>query len=157
MAELRKALKKAKYSNVKTFIQSGNVILESDKSKSEIEKSIEAIIKKNFGGEIPCVAKSVKELETILKKNPFSEKDRAQIYFTMLASRPDGKIQKELLKTDFSPDKVGIIGEIIYTRYNTKVSDSKFHNNFFERKLGVKATTRNFNTMTKVLGLAAEM
>jgi len=62
---------------------------------------------------------------------------------------------RELVSTDFSPDQVRYVNNTIYTLYATKHSDSKFNNNFFERKLKVTATTRNLNTMLKLVALAA--
>ena len=56
---------------------------------------------------------------------------------------------------DFSPDQVQYWGNTIYTLYATKHSDSKFNNNYFERKLKVTATTRNLNTMTKLIAIAS--
>ena len=52
------------------------------------------------------------------------------------------------------PDEVVLVDDIIYTLYATKYSDSKFNNNFYERKLKVAATTRNFNTMSRCVELS---
>jgi len=59
-----------------------------------------------------------------------------------------------LLATDFAPDRVAVVGDTIYSAYATQYSDSKFNNNYFERKLKVGATTRNFNTMSRLVELA---
>ena len=153
MAELRTALEKNGFNEVQTYIQSGNVILSSTKTKAATEKLVEAIIKKTFGGDIPTIARTPKELEAVLNKNPFSKNYQAQTYFTLLADTPDKNKATDLLSLDFSPDEVEIIGANLYTRYNTKHSDSKFNNNFYERKLGITATTRNHNTLTNILAI----
>jgi uncharacterized protein (DUF1697 family) len=80
--------------------------------------------------------------------------DTARVYFTVLASPPNSAQLKNFLSTDFSPEKIQVIGDTIYTLYNTKYSNSKFTNNFFENKLKIKATTRNFNTMNQLVELA---
>lgn len=156
MAELRTLLEKNGFSEVKTYIQSGNVILKTAKTKREIEKNVQVLIKKNFGGDIPCVAKTLKEAEVIFGKNPFSKNHQSQTYFTFFKNPPEKNKLIEFLKLDFSPDAVEVIGDTLYTRYKTQHSDSKFNNNFYERKLGIEATTRNFNTLTNIIRLMSE-
>lgn len=156
MAELRAVLEKNNFTEVRTYIQSGNVLLKTTKTKSETEKIVQTLIKKNFGGDIPCVAKTLRELEFIIQKNAFSKSFQAQTYFTFLKTPPEKIKLTEFLKLDFSPDAVEIIEDTIYTRYKTKHSDSKFNNNFYEKKLSIEATTRNFNTLTNIIRLMNE-
>ena len=73
----------------------------------------------------------------------------------MLATNPDKELLREFLSTDFSPDQVRFASDTICALYATKHSASKFNNNYFERKLKVTATTRNLNTMSKLVALAA--
>jgi uncharacterized protein (DUF1697 family) len=80
--------------------------------------------------------------------------DTAQQYFSLLASAPETSAVQALQQTDFSPDMVQLDGDTIYALYATRYSDSKFNNSYFERKLKVAVTTRNFNTMTKMLAMA---
>jgi uncharacterized protein (DUF1697 family) len=80
--------------------------------------------------------------------------DTAQQYFSLLASAPETSAVQALQQTDFSPDVVQLDGDTIYALYATRYSDSKFNNAYFERKLKVAVTTRNFNTMTKMLAMA---
>jgi uncharacterized protein (DUF1697 family) len=80
--------------------------------------------------------------------------DTARVYFTLLASPPNVTQLKIFLSTGFSPEKIRVTGDTIYTLYNTKYSDSKFTNNYFENKLKIKATTRNFNTMNQLVEMA---
>lgn len=91
----------------------------------------------------------------VMAGNPFPAGMAARTYFSLLAAPPDAHLADALARLDFSPDGVRIVGDAIYTLYATKLSDSKFNNNFFERKLGVAATTRNFNTLSRCLALRA--
>ncbi len=100
------------------------------------------------------MARTPDQFSKILKHNPFKEEDGKRLYFSLLSTEPDKKLLKEFLSTDFSPDQVRYMGNTIYTLYATKHSDSKFNNNYFERKLKVTATTRNLNTMTKLVTIA---
>ena len=155
MAPLRAALSKAGLNDVRTYIQSGNVIAASKLTQAALESLVHEVIRKSFGGDIAVIARTAEQFAGILKRNPFADADGVRLYFSLLATAPDKKLLKELLSTDFSPDQVRFVKNTIYTLYATKHSDSKFNNNFFERKLRVTASTRNLNTMVKLVALAA--
>lgn len=155
MAPLRAALGKAGLKDAQTYIQSGNVIATSKLTQSKLEQMVHDVIKKKFGGDIAVVARDAANFSNILKRNPFTRADTSRLYFSLLASRPDAALVKQLLSIDFSPDQLRIVDDVIYILYATKLSNSKFNNNFFERKLDVAATTRNFNTMTKLVELSS--
>ena len=154
MAPLRATLTKAGLKDVRTYIQSGNVIALSSLTLIELEKLVQEVIHKNFGGDIAVLARTPDQFSKILKHNSYKEEDRRRLYFSLLSTEPDKKLLKEFLSTDFSPDQVGYVGNTIYTLYATKHSESNFNNNYYERKLKVTATTRNFNTMTKLVTMA---
>jgi uncharacterized protein (DUF1697 family) len=155
MAPLRVALTKAGLKDVRTYIQSGNVVARSNLPIIELEKLVHEVIHKNFGGDIAVLARTPDRFSEILKRNPFEEGDGKRLYFSLLATEPDKKLLKDFLSTDFSPDKLRYVENTIYTLYATKHSDSKFNNNYFERKLKVVATTRNLNTMTKLVAMTS--
>jgi len=155
MAELRAALTKVGLKGVQTYIQSGNVIALSDLSQLELEQLVRQVIQKNFGGDIAVFARTAAHFLDILKKNPFTDADTKRLYFTLLADKPVDTLLKTFIITDFSSEKIQVVDTTIYTLYATKYSDSKFNNTYFERKLRVAATTRNFNTMTKLAALSA--
>jgi len=155
MAPLRAALAKARLKDAQTYIQSGNVIATSRLPQSRLEQLVHDVIEKSFGGDIAVVARDAATFRKILTRNPFRRADTATLYFSLLAWRPDSALVKKFLCIDFSPDDVRIVDDVLYTRYATKLSDSRFNNNYFERKLNVAATTRNFNTMTKLVELSS--
>ena len=154
MAQLRTALTKAGLKDVRTYIQSGNVLASSELTQAALEKLVHEIINQSFGGDIAVVARTAKQFAGILKRNPFADADGARLYFTLFAAETDKKVLSEFLSTDFAPDQVRFVKNTMYTLYATEHSDSKFNNNFFERKLKVTATTRNLNTMVKLVALA---
>lgn len=155
MADLREKLSESGLNDVSTYIQSGNVIANSELSASNIEKLVHDTIQKNFGGDLVIIAKKPTEFKKIIKKNPCAEADTKKLYYTMMASEPEAELLKEFEAIDFTPDKITVVDDIIYTCYDTKLSNSKFHNNWFERKLKVASTTRNYNTMTKLMALVS--
>ena len=156
MAPLRIALTEAGLKDVQTYIQSGNVIAASELTPAALETLVHKIIRRSFGGDIAVVARTARRFARILKQNPFAEAEGARLYFTLFATAPDKKLLKDFLSTDFSPDQVRFVKNTMYTLYATKHSDSKFNNNFFERRLKAIATTRNHNTMVNLVALAAQ-
>ena len=155
MAPLRDALTEAGLREVRTYIQSGNVIAASDLTRVEIEKLVRDVIYRSFGGNIAVLARTARAFAICLKRCPFTEFDASKLYFSFLATNPDKKLLREFMSTDFSPDQVRFVKDTIYTLYATRHGASKFNNNYFERKLKITATTRNLNTMSKLVGLAA--
>lgn len=155
MAPLRAALTNAGLGDVRTYIQSGNVLASSTLGQTELEGLVHDVIERHFGGDLTVVARTAEQFRNILERNPFAHVDTSRLYVSLLRSPPDPDRLTDFLATDWSPDEVRIIEDAVYTRYATKHSDSKFNNNFFERKLKVAVTTRNFNTMTKLVELSA--
>jgi len=156
MADLRKELTQAGLKDVQTYIQTGNVILKSNLSQVKLEQLVHDTIRNMMGGDITVIARTSQQFRNILERNPFMDSDTSKLYFSLLTSLPDPEQLKNFLSLDFSPDKVCVIDDVIYTLYATKLSDSKFTNNYFESKLKVRATTRNFNTMSKLVQLSSE-
>jgi uncharacterized protein (DUF1697 family) len=156
MAELRIALTAAGLVDVRTYIQSGNVIAGSQLQPSEIDRLVHEAILRQIGADLAIITRTPQQVSDILKGIPFSTVDSARLYFSMLSSPPAPDFLEKFLEIDFSPDEVKVVDDTIYTLYATKLSDSRFNNNYFERKLKVVATTRNFNTMSKLIELSTE-
>ncbi len=155
MAELRVALSNSGLTDVQTYIQSGNVIAKSPLNQSSVEALVHGIIAKEIGADISVIARTHGQLKRVIEGNPFPVSAASRTYFTLLAVPPAAPLAEELSGLDVSPDNVRVVNDVIYTLYATKYSDSKFNNNFFERKLKVSATTRNFNTVSRCVELSA--
>ena len=155
MADLRPALAGAGLHDVQTYIQSGNVIAKSALGPGAIEALVHEVILNKIGADLAVVARTHPQIKRILESNPFPADAASRTYYTLFASAPVAALVRDLLALDFSPDKVRVIGDALYTLYATKHSDSKFNNNFYERKLKIAATTRNFNTLSRLRELSA--
>ena len=154
MAQLRELLEVSPdFSSVQTYIQSGNVILETDLSLRETEQIIHKIILDNFGGDLVIIAKNHEQLQRSFKNYPIKNIPTERQYYTFLKEVPTKDGIKKLAERDFGNDKYQIIGDMVYVAYATKASDSRLTNNVIEQKLGVSATTRNYNTMKKLVEL----
>ncbi len=155
MATLRAILSEAGLRDVQTYIQSGNVIAKSKLGRVELETLVHDEIKEKIGAHISVISRTAQQFRVILEQNPFANVDNTRIYFSLLNKSPHRVQREKFLRNDFSPDTVQLIGDTLYTLYNTKHSDSKFTNNFFEKQLEVISTSRNFNTMSKLVELSS--
>ncbi|NTW83225.1 MAG: DUF1697 domain-containing protein [Chlorobiaceae bacterium] len=155
MADLRSALIKAGLLDVRTHIQSGNVVAKTPLDRVSLQVLVQDVIERDIGVKIKVLVRTHYELEDIMAGNPFPATAASRIYFSMLASPPEKSFLEEFFLLNFSPDEVKVIGSTIYTMYATRYSDSKYNNNFFERKLKVVCTTRNFNTMSRLVEMTA--
>lgn len=155
MADLKQLYENLNLKKVKTFIQSGNVIFEA-KNDKQLSKRIEQKIFENYNFNVPVILRTIEEMEQILTKNPFlKEKNSApeKLYVTYLAEHPaEENISK--IKNTYGPDQFCIIGKEVFLYYpNAGYGTTKLTNNFFENKLKVTATTRNWKTTNELLNI----
>lgn len=152
MAQLRALYETLGFKNVITYIQSGNVVFEWDGTKDPAQ-SIEAAISKEFGFEVPVIARSKSDLEAIFAGNPFlREADTAieKLHVTFLDALPDKVLTAKIEVPGSAPDQFIISGKEIYLHVPGSYGETKLSNAFFETKLKVRATTRNWKTVTRL-------
>ena len=159
MADLRQVLRKLDLENISTYIQSGNIIFRSDKSNSVLENNIENAIKTNFTYDVPVIVRSKTELISVIESNPFNrdDVDIKKLHFTFLKSTPNKEKANELDINMHLPDQFYILNKAIYLYLEKKSHESKLSTNFFEKKLNVGATTRNYKTTLKLLELCEKL
>jgi len=154
MAELREHLAELEYSNVETYIQSGNIILKTDiHEKNEIQKSINYLITDKYGFNVEVFVKTPADLQHVLDNNPFINErnlDIERIYYTFLEKEPDITNVQKLAEYSFPPEEYILDGVNLYFYSPDGYGRAKMNNNFFENKLKVFATTRNWKTVKKL-------
>lgn len=153
MADLRGFMEEAAFTEVQTYIQSGNLVFEDPESRSEeeITRIIEKIISDHYYFEVPVIVWSAKELQKAINENPYS-RDYAveRLHLTFLRKEPGKELLNAIEVYDFPPDLYMISGKKVFIYCDGKYSDSKLTNKFFEDKLKVSATTRNWKTVQKL-------
>lgn len=156
MADLKSLCEELGLKNVKTYIQSGNLIFNSDKPNSELENKLEKAITEKFGFDVPVIVRTEKELESSISKNPFIAKDADiyQLHLTFLKEKPNEEDIERILTFNYEPDKFKIAEKDIFIFCAGKYHESKLTNNFFEKQLEVGATTRNWKTVMKLSELS---
>ena len=160
MADLRGLYEKLGFKNVQSYIQSGNVVFDyaGDQSKHAIAGMIENSIEKEYKFQVPVLVKQVNDLINTIKNNPFTEEagvDPSRVAVTFLESQPTSENLKKLVGVDYPPDRFIIDGENIYIHCPESYGNSKLSNNFFESKLKVRATSRNWKTINKLVEMCS--
>jgi uncharacterized protein (DUF1697 family) len=154
MAQLRDVLSKAGFINVRTYIQSGNALLDTQLSASEVEKQVHELIKKHIGADLVVVVRTGEQLQHVIDNNPFTQEDISRVFFVLFAELPPQQKAKELMAEDFGDEKLVIAETAGYMYIPGNAARSKLSNVKLEKKLGVGATTRNFNTLKKLVELS---
>ena len=161
MADLKALYENLKFREVKTYIQSGNVVFKSDSKLSDIQlaKNIEKEISSKFNFEVPVIIRTKEELKNTIDQNPFVKEkniDLKKLHVTFLSETPDKEKIEQIKNLDFSPDKFKIKDKEIYLHIPESYGETKLSNKFFENKLKITATTRNWNTVNRLFDLASQ-
>jgi uncharacterized protein (DUF1697 family) len=158
MELLRKVLQELNFQNISTYIQSGNILFQSDiTDKGKLEHQIAGIIVKHFGFDVPITVVTPDELKKIVKDNPYNDQkieDPAQPYVAFLSEAPTPHALSILKATDFKNDTFVNIDKALYLFYAESASNTKLSNAIIETKLKVKATSRNWKTIQKLIELS---
>ena len=154
MEELRTLYKSLGFKNVKTYIQSGNVIFEGAGTDfTLLKKNIESGIKQRFGFDVQVLITTPKKLRETMKNIPNDfDKNKACIVF--LFETPKHIPWDDLYSAKHETEKIKILKDVIYIHCPIGYGKTKLSNNFFERKLKVAATSRNLRTINKLLILS---
>jgi uncharacterized protein (DUF1697 family) len=139
--------------NVRTFIQSGNVIFDSSaKLSAQVPALIAARIAETLGYKTPVVLRSRAELEDAFSGNPFLKLGAAEdsLFLMFLASVPDPSKVAALDPNRSPGDEYIVRGRDVYLRLPNSVADSKLTNAYFDSKLSTTSTSRNWRTVTKL-------
>jgi uncharacterized protein (DUF1697 family) len=156
MPKLREALEDAGYDDVRTYLQSGNVVLTSAASAKQVGRDCERLVADRFGLEIAVVARTRKELAEVVRRNPLARvaKDPKRYQVSFLEKKPTSQIVRELEEVATGQEEVVSIGREIYAWHPAGVARSKLWARLAGNNLGMTVTARNWTTVTKLLELA---
>lgn len=155
MAELRASLAKLGYQSIQTYIQSGNILFQAEgKRATTLQSEIKELIKQDFGFDVPIVMTTAEKLKSAVAQNPFADKDLSRVYLTLLEQEPEGEHIDHLKTFNYTPEEYVLEGKVVYLFSPIPYGNAKLSNNLFEKKLKVKATTRNWKTVNKLIDLA---
>jgi uncharacterized protein (DUF1697 family) len=164
MPALREELSRAGFENVRTHAQSGNVILDTKLEGDALARAVGELIATRFGLDVPVVTRSARELEQVIAANPYPQAvelgpTRLQVTFfsAALSGAPATRL-RGLSDAPFSPDTESIslaaTRREAYGWHPAGIHASKLARELSDRRLGVAATARNWDTVTTLLDMA---
>jgi uncharacterized protein (DUF1697 family) len=160
MDDLKELYRSLDFNDVISYIQSGNVVFRTKNTKTSVLIDIiEDTIDKELDLDVKVLIRTKKELKNIINGNPFRNEDIKYLYVTFLSDIPSKKLIKDLNNNfDFNKnnksDKFCISEKEIYLYLPNGYGRTKLSNNFFEKKLGISATTRNWRSVNKLFDIA---
>ena len=159
MPALRTMMEDLGYGNVRTYVQSGNVVFDAPRtSHSTLSSQIERAISSTFGHDISVIVRKGSDLERVVSGNPFATEDvlPLALHVVFLAHSAPAKAVKALDPAKWLPDKFEVRGAEVYLFLPTGMGRSKMSISYFEKALSIRGTARNWNTVNKLRDLVAE-
>lgn len=157
MPALRERLAQAGYSDARTYLGSGNIVLSSELDPRPLSRRFEEHIVQWFGLDVPVIVRTQTELAAVVAANPLSahatEPKRHQVSFLSAELTPDAR--ERVMAAAIPPERVEIIGREAYAWHPGGVVRSPLASALASSKLGVTVTARNWTTVTELLRLAS--
>jgi uncharacterized protein (DUF1697 family) len=158
MGELRRVVSEAGFEDVRTYLQSGNLILRGPLPADELAVRLEGLIEDRFGFEVPVLVRTGQELLEVVKRDPFrevvDEPRRYQVTFLERELDPDRVRQLESLLV--GPERLAVDGREVYTWHPEGIARSDLAAKLAAKSLGVKGTARNWRTVMSLLSVTDE-
>jgi len=149
------------FANVQTYIQSGNVLFQyNDVPRADLQQKIAEEIKNIFGFDVPVLVMDIEKLKEIIANNPFivdAAKDIAYQHVTFLYSKPETKYIESIRQNQAQDESFALTDAAVYLYCPNGYGRTKLTNTFFEKKLNVIATTRNWKTTIELLNIAERL
>ncbi len=158
MPELRSALEEAGFGDVKTYVQSGNVVLSSRGAATAVARKVGRVISTRFDLDIEVVVRTRDELAGIVKRNPHAgvATDPKRYQVTFLSEKPGKELIGRVERLAAEGEKIAHAGRELYVWHPDGIGRSKLAELLAGRRLGVVATSRNWRTVEALLELVDE-
>ncbi len=158
MGELTEVLGSLGHENIVTYIQSGNVVFHGRSGdRAAVGAALEQAIAERFGLSVTVMLRTPAELGAIARANPFpaAEKTPAKLHVVFLDGVPDAPAVAALDPERSAGDRFAVSGSEIYLELPSGAGRTKLTLDWFERRLGVRGTARNWNTLVKLIELSS--
>ncbi|MFN2260263.1 MAG: DUF1697 domain-containing protein [Parasphingopyxis sp.] len=159
MAELRALCEKLGFGNPQTYIQSGNLLIDSDESPGETGNRLGAAIEKRFGFEVPLIIREARSWRRFIEANPFAGDDAVveKMLHMLLADRPPPEGAVAALEPyTAAGERIRTAGDALWIDYADGVGRSKLTPSRIDKAWGAKATARNLRTVRKLQDMIEE-
>jgi uncharacterized protein (DUF1697 family) len=158
MADLRALLEGLGHEDVQTLLRSGNAVFTAPRVKPEtLERTIEKAIEAQLGLDVSCLVRTAADLEKVIAADPFGKQapEGSKYLALFLSAEPDAKLLAAHDPRELAPDEIRLGDRVIYQWCPQGFLEAPSLGPFVEKHLGVRASGRNWNTVTKLAALAA--
>lgn len=158
MPALRDALTAAGFGDVRTYLQSGNVVLSSSAKADDVVRKVKRLIAKEFGLDIAVVGRTRAQLGKVVELNPLQKvaKNPKRYQVSFLEAKATRELMRRVEDAAVPPEQVIAVGREIYAWHPDGVGRSQLWALLGSQRLGVTATSRNWTTVTSLLTLAED-
>jgi uncharacterized protein (DUF1697 family) len=159
MADLRAWLEEMGLKQVRTYVQSGNVVFQSDQPRARLVPAIEKKIEQRAGFPVRVMVRSAEELKRVLQNNPFLKRagiEPSKLHVTFLREKAGAAGREKLLALPRGGDDFEIIGSEMFLHCPNGYGSSRLGNNVLEKAAGEAATTRNWRTVNALCSMCEE-
>lgn len=157
MGDLRSLIEDLGFTDVRTYLNSGNVVFSSrERSNDELATTIADGIETSLKSTVPVIVRSGAELQAIIDRNPFPQHaaDHKTLHVTFFGETPDQTLVDAMQDVERGDDDFRVLGDEIYLYYPNKITGAVFMPNGLDKALQVTTTSRNWRTVTKLAELA---
>lgn len=157
MASLREVMQAAGYQRVRTWIQSGNLLLDTAEDAEACAARVQALIREQLGPDLTVIARRPAEVADALSDNPFTEGcDPSRVFYGFFGQAPSAEALARIAARDFGDNRLQIRGLNAWLYIPGDYTKASLNGGKLERLAGVPLTTRNANTLRKLVEMAAE-
>lgn len=155
MAELKQMFEKMGFKNVKTFLASGNVVFGTEKENVKtLAEKIASNVEKAFGFLVHIIVRTVSDIEKMLQSEPFRDvkvTSQTRLYVTFLSEKPKSKLEIPYSSPDQSFRILNVTNGVIFSVVDLTKTGTLDAMDFLEKEFGKNITTRNWNTVIKIV------
>jgi len=158
MAELRDLFHTMQLKNVKTYIQSGNVVFESDEEEGDLQSRLELEVEKKFGFPVSIILRTSTQLDMIIQQCPFPVDhllEGESVHVAFLEEEPTQEAIESIRVFENEDEQFRIMGKEVYLFFRKSIRDSKLAAQL--KRLGVQTTVRNWRTTSKLDSMAKDI
>lgn len=154
MSALANMLEESGFKDVKTYIQSGNIVLTSELCDEEICKRVHDCILNNIGADLSVIVKDIRQLTKAIAENPFDkEYDASMCHLVFTNDLISEQGLQKMLNTDFGDERFAVGSECLYLYLPETAVKKRLYTNYLERQLKIRVTVRKLNTVSRLLSL----
>jgi uncharacterized protein (DUF1697 family) len=155
MDELQAVAESIGFRSVSTYIQSGNLLFESDRDETGVCTQLAKAIAERFGFDVPVIARSSDDFLAVAESHPFSDLDLDPrfLHVGFLDRLPTAEPAAAIPAADFAPDRIVVHGRDVYLAYPNGSARSRLTVPLLESRLGASLTARNWKTVRRLADL----